>query len=356
MRFVHNAAIVAALGAASVSWSCNGRGLAASAPGGEAPQAAVLPSRDPSPPVAAVSPRTETPDVARTLSRAFAATAKAVRASVVRLDVRKQRPAIAQGRGYPWGGAPPFGNVPPPFLPFQFGGAPDSPGPATPLGGTGSGIIIDSAGNVVTNSHVVDGFSEIQVTLSDGRQIPARLIGKDSRTDVAVVRLEQVPKDFVAARLGDSNQNRCRRVGARHRQPPRSRADGRLAGHHGPCSSPRRDLNQVSVAVQQPRGEVDQVEQSSRFAIQVQRRKEANGNLLVAGSHVRSLAGTDQLDSCSAHPSRRVLGRKHVQEFGRRQELFARDANCSRTHVITSSTPSFCRRLTIRDGRSPRIF
>jgi serine protease Do len=206
MRFVHNAAIVAALGAASVSWSCNGRGLAASAPGDQAPQAAVPTSRDRSPPLAAVSPRTETPDVARTLSRAFAATAKAVRASVVRIDVRKQRPAIAQGRGYPWGGGPPFGNVPPSFLPFQFGGAPDSPGPATPLGGTGSGILIDSAGNVVTNSHVVDGFSEIEVTLSDGQQIPARLIGKDSRTDVAVVRLERVPKDLVAARLGDSNQ------------------------------------------------------------------------------------------------------------------------------------------------------
>jgi serine protease Do len=144
--------------------------------------------------------------VARTLSRAFAATAKAVRASVVRIDVRKQRPAIGQGRGYPWGGGPPSANVPPFFLPPQFGGAWDSPGPATPVGGTGSGIIIDSAGNIVTNSHVVDGFSEIEVTLPDGRQIPAGLIGKDSRTDVAVVRLEHVPTDLVAARLGDSNQ------------------------------------------------------------------------------------------------------------------------------------------------------
>ena len=206
MRFVHNAAVVAALGAASVSWSCNGRGLAAGAAGEQASQPAVPTSRDLSPPVAAVSPRTETPDVARTLSRAFAATAKAVRASVVRIDVRKQRPAIAQGRGYPWGGGPLFGNVPPSFLPFQFGGAPDSPGHATPVGGTGSGIIIDSAGDVVTNSHVVDGFSEIEVTLSDGQQIPAKLIGKDSRTDVAVVRLQRVPRDLVAARLGDSNQ------------------------------------------------------------------------------------------------------------------------------------------------------
>src|SRR5450432_2259492 len=155
MRFVHNAAVVAALGAASVSWSCNGRGLAAGAPGDHAPQAAVPTSHEPSPPVAAVSPRTQTPDVARTLSRAFAATAKAVRASVVRIDVRKKRPAIAQGRGYPWGGGPPSGNVPPFFLPPQFGGAPGFSGPATPLGGTGSGIIIDVAGNVVTNSHVV---------------------------------------------------------------------------------------------------------------------------------------------------------------------------------------------------------
>jgi hypothetical protein len=44
MRFVHNAAVVAALGAASVSWSCNGRGLAAGAPVGQVPQAAVPPS------------------------------------------------------------------------------------------------------------------------------------------------------------------------------------------------------------------------------------------------------------------------------------------------------------------------
>jgi serine protease Do len=158
-------------------------------------------SQRPAIPRRQLRPRTQTPDVARTLSRAFAATAKAVRASVVRIDVRKQRPTIAQGQ--PWAGGPQSGNVPP-F--FRFGGAPDFSGPEPPLGGTGSGIIIDGAGNVVTNSHVVDGFSEIQVTLPDGQQLPARLIGKDSRTDVAVVRLERVPQDLVAARLGDSNQ------------------------------------------------------------------------------------------------------------------------------------------------------
>ena len=90
---------------------------------------------------------------------------------------------------------------------FNFGEMPDFPGPQspTPVSGTGSGIIIDGAGNVVTNSHVVDGSAEIKVTLSDGQEIPAKLIGRDKRTDVAVIRLERVPPNLVAARLGDSN-------------------------------------------------------------------------------------------------------------------------------------------------------
>jgi serine protease Do len=75
-----------------------------------------------------------------------------------------------------------------------------------PVAGTGSGIIIDGAGNVVTNSHVVDNATEIKVTLSDGQEIPARLIGRDRRTDVAVLRLERLPKNLVAARLGDSDR------------------------------------------------------------------------------------------------------------------------------------------------------
>jgi serine protease Do len=91
---------------------------------------------------------------------------------------------------------------------FNFGEAPDFSGPGMPgpRSGTGSGIIIDGAGNIVTNSHVVDGSAEIKVTLADGQEIPAKLIGRDKRTDVAVVRLDRLPKNLVAARLGDSDR------------------------------------------------------------------------------------------------------------------------------------------------------
>ena len=167
-----------------------------------APQAAPAP---------AVTPRTESPDVAKTLSKAFAATAKAVRASVVRIDVTAGRPPIAERRGGRGNDPFPFADALPPTNRrfFDFGSSqPDFPGPGMPgpIAGTGSGIIIDGAGNVVTNSHVVDGSAEIKVTLSDGQEIPAKLIGRDKRTDVAVVRLDHVPKTLFAARLGDSDR------------------------------------------------------------------------------------------------------------------------------------------------------
>jgi S1-C subfamily serine protease len=57
------------------------------------------------------------------------------------------------------------------------------------LGGQGSGVIMDRQGNIVTNFHVVEGDGEIQVTLSDGRRVPASLVGGDKKTDLAVVRV-----------------------------------------------------------------------------------------------------------------------------------------------------------------------
>ena len=143
--------------------------------------------------------------MAKRLSKAFAATAKAVAPSVVRIDVRAGRPPLAQRgplpRGNPISNAPFFRRF------FDFGEVPESSGARLPppISGTGSGIILDGAGNVVTNSHVVDGSTEIKVTLSDGQEIPARLIGRDKRTDVAVVRLERAPANLVSARLGDSD-------------------------------------------------------------------------------------------------------------------------------------------------------
>ncbi len=75
--------------------------------------------------------------------------------------------------------------------------------------GIGSGAIVDSAGNIVTNYHVissvVDGSGRIQVTLTDGRIYEAKIVGTDKSTDLAVIRLVNPPSDLVAAQFGQSS-------------------------------------------------------------------------------------------------------------------------------------------------------
>jgi serine protease DegQ len=68
----------------------------------------------------------------------------------------------------------------------------------------GSGVIVDAAkGYVLTNHHVVDGGTQISVTLKDGRQLSAKLIGSDKETDIALLQIEA--KNLTAIRVGDSN-------------------------------------------------------------------------------------------------------------------------------------------------------
>src|SRR4030095_17029308 len=54
----------------------------------------------------------------------------------------------------------------------------------------GSGFIIDASGYVVTNNHVVDGAKDIEVTLTDGTVYPAKMIGTDAKTDLALLKVE----------------------------------------------------------------------------------------------------------------------------------------------------------------------
>ena len=75
---------------------------------------------------------------------------------------------------------------------------------AVPKAGLGSGVIVDRAGHILTNNHVVEGFEEFKVTLPDGRTFRGTLVGGDHFTDLAVLKIEG--KDLRALPLGDSNR------------------------------------------------------------------------------------------------------------------------------------------------------
>jgi len=72
--------------------------------------------------------------------------------------------------------------------------------------GSGSGFIIDAQhGYIVTNNHVIAGAEKIIVSLADGRNLDAKLVGGDERTDLAVVQIADT-KDLVATQIGDSSK------------------------------------------------------------------------------------------------------------------------------------------------------
>jgi len=92
-----------------------------------------------------------------------------------------------------------------PFEEFlrRFGqpGLPDDDDQGSPGAGRqalGSGFIIDASGYVVTNNHVIQGADKVEVTLSDGRKLDAKVVGRDDKTDVALVKVESdKPLPFV---------------------------------------------------------------------------------------------------------------------------------------------------------------
>ena len=79
------------------------------------------------------------------------------------------------------------------------------PGPAKRA--QGSGFVIDASGLVITNNHVIDGASQVRVKLSDGREMPGLVLGRDPKTDLAVVRI-QGPGKFKPIQWGDSDRIR----------------------------------------------------------------------------------------------------------------------------------------------------
>ena len=74
--------------------------------------------------------------------------------------------------------------------------------------GSGSGVIIDDEGFILTNYHVVSGADVIEVTLDDGSTLAATVVGSDPGNDLAVIRVDPPAEGLTAARLGDSDELR----------------------------------------------------------------------------------------------------------------------------------------------------
>ena len=71
----------------------------------------------------------------------------------------------------------------------------------------GSGFVIDPSGVVVTNNHVIDGANEVEVIFTDGTKLKAEIVGKDSKVDIAVLRVKPA-KPLAAVKFGDSDKMR----------------------------------------------------------------------------------------------------------------------------------------------------
>jgi serine protease Do len=122
-------------------------------------------------------------NTATQLEQAFSGVAERASPSVVSIRVEVKRPQ------------PSFGF----FFPFGGGGQGD---PGIQKGG-GSGVVISSDGAILTNNHVVENASRVEVSFQDGRHFVAKVVGTDPATDLAVLRIPA--KGLPAARFADSD-------------------------------------------------------------------------------------------------------------------------------------------------------
>src|SRR5216110_2976611 len=132
-------------------------------------------------------------DVVHQLNNAFAKVFETVAPSVVIIEISKKN-EISESS---------------PLEDLFFQGPPDennprrNPGALRPVQSEGSGFIVRPDGYIFTNFHVVEGADKIEVKLRDGRNFPARVVGTDEKTDIAVVKIDA--KDLPVIPLGDSD-------------------------------------------------------------------------------------------------------------------------------------------------------
>jgi serine protease Do len=133
--------------------------------------------------------RAQTPppsgSVAAATPQSFADIVEKVRPAVVSIDVTRRSPSRRQ---------------PPQIFPFPFPFGPPGGDLGPPPEGrvSGSGFFISASGYIVTNNHVVEDATRVTVKLDDERELPARVIGRDALTDLAVLKVEGSDFPFVS--------------------------------------------------------------------------------------------------------------------------------------------------------------
>jgi len=174
------------LAALALAWACGAHSSGAEGTGGTT--AAKV----------AANVATEVPE-ARQVGDAFATVAKRLAPSVVRITVREALPRQSRFSGSQSG---PFEGTP--FEDF-FRDLPELQ-PSEPRAriGMGSGVVIDDKGNILTNEHVVSNVQDVRVAFVDGKELDAKVVGTDPKTDLAVVHVDG--KDFQPATFGSSEK------------------------------------------------------------------------------------------------------------------------------------------------------
>ncbi|MCK4839786.1 MAG: DegQ family serine endoprotease, partial [Desulfobulbaceae bacterium] len=136
----------------------------------------------------------------RIMSRTFSKLAESLKPAVVNISTTMvvKQPPFFRGRPSPFGQQDPFRD----FWEKFFGGEMPHEFETKSLG---SGVIINKEGYIVTNNHVIENAKEILVTLSNEKDYEAEVIGKDKKTDLALIKID-AKEDLPVAPLGDSDK------------------------------------------------------------------------------------------------------------------------------------------------------
>jgi len=146
----------------------------------------------------------DNPIVRDAKSGSFAPIVKQVSPSVVQVNITTKSRMISEEES-PMDGGDLFRR----FFGNQFGAQPGHPGGTLKMPkehGLGSGVIINKDGYILTNNHVVENADTITVTLNDGREFTAKVIGRDPKTDVAVLKIDAKNLPFLTVADSDKTE------------------------------------------------------------------------------------------------------------------------------------------------------